>query len=237
MYILFTRCLGLITNPKHLHNDDKQGGKSHQIEGINMKYIKIFLKETWGINININMKCIFLIVFSALSMTLFTGVLEYTKIQYSGVNQNASYLNLKLGSIQTVFKLAVIIFLIVGYYELMEKYANCYIKMKAKGISLKLIRSTILFQTLVHVLISFPIGIVVCNNLSRVSNKLIDGAFEIGHASGSIRLIQYPVEVSIIVIIVGIVLAYRINNRIKTFVDNERKTVSMDNILEFKFDN
>lgn len=200
-----------------------------------MKHIKLFYKNTLKRKVEINLKCIFLIICSSLILTIFTGILQYTKMQYSTTNDTSLYINLKLGNVQTIFKLSVMGFLVSIYYKLIDGYTNDYIIMRSKGASMFLIRSMILFNTILHVIISLPICIVVSKISSNIISKLFINLTSLDVVIGAFETLKFPIEIAILILITGIVLMFKISKRAKNYPYNSSKLMQGDKKYEIRF--
>ena len=201
-----------------------------------MKYIKAFYQIKDKKDIRSNIKSILLIICSSLVLTLFTGALEYTKVQYGSISQDSIYINLKLGSVQTIFKISIMSFFVIAYYNLMDRYKGVYYKMRLQGASIGIIRLMIALKAVLHIIVSLPISIIVNNLASTMFENFLVSLIGLDVASEIFKKLEYPIEIAILVIATAIVFIYKIGQSLKKHSTKTSELMQGDEKLEIRFD-
>ena len=201
-----------------------------------MKYIKAFYQIKDKKDIRSNIKSILLIICSSLVLTLFTGALEYTKVQYGSISQDSIYINLKLGSVQTIFKISIMSFFVIAYYNLLDRYKGVYYKIRLQGASIGIIRLMIALKAVLHIIVSLPISIIVNNLASTMFENFLVSLIGLDVASGIFKKLEYPIEIAILVIVTAIVLIYKIGQSLKRYSTKTSELMQGDEKLEIRFD-
>lgn len=201
-----------------------------------MKYIKAFYQIKDKKDIRSNIKSILLIICSSLVLTLFTGALEYTKVQYGSISQDSIYINLKLGSVQTIFKISIMSFFVIAYYNLMDRYKGVYYKIRLQGASIGIIRLMIALKAVLHIIVSLPISIIVNNLASTMFENFLVSLIGLDVASEIFKKLEYPIEIAILVIATAIVFIYKIGQSLKKHSTKTSELMQGDEKLEIRFD-
>lgn len=201
-----------------------------------MKYIKAFYQIKDKKDIRSNIKSILLIICSSLVLTLFTGALEYTKVQYGSISQDSIYINLKLGSVQTIFKISIMSFFVIAYYNLLDRYKGVYYKIRLQGASIGIIRLMIALKAVLHIIVSLPISIIVNNLASTMFENFLVSLIGLDVASGIFKKLEYPIEIAILVIATAIVFIYKIGQSLKKHSTKTSELMQGDEKLEIRFD-
>ena len=201
-----------------------------------MKYIKAFYQIKDKKDIRSNIKSILLIICSSLVLTLFTGALEYTKVQYGSISQDSIYINLKLGSVQTIFKISIMSFFVIAYYNLLDRYKGVYYKIRLQGASIGIIRLMIALKAVLHIIVSLPISIIVNNLASTMFENFLVSLIGLDVASEIFKKLEYPIEIAILVIATAIVFIYKIGQSLKKHSTKTSELMQGDEKLEIRFD-
>ena len=201
-----------------------------------MKYIKAFYQIKDKKDIRSNIKSILLIICSSLVLTLFTGALEYIKVQYGSISKDSIYINLKLGSVQTIFKISIMSFFVIAYYNLLDRYKGVYYKIRLQGASIGIIRLMIALKAVLHIIVSLPISIIVNNLASTMFENFLVSLIGLDVASGIFKKLEYPIEIAILVIVTAIVLIYKIGQSLKRYSTKTSELMQGDEKLEIRFD-
>ena len=201
-----------------------------------MKYIKAFYQIKDKKDIRSNIKSILLIICSSLVLTLFTGALEYTKVQYGSISQDSIYINLKLGSVQTIFKISIMSFFVIAYYNLLDRYKGVFYKIRLQGASIGIIRLMIALKAVLHIIVSLPISIIVNNLASTMFENFLVSLIGLDVASEIFKKLEYPIEIAILVIATAIVFIYKIGQSLKRYSTKTSELMQGDEKLEIRFD-